>query len=92
MVVMKLSDYLSQGRGRAAAMAKALGTYPPNVTDWAKGKRPIPSKYGAQIERHTSGQVTRQEMFPDEWESIWPELARRRRKTVSPPATSPQPQ
>ena len=73
-------------------MARALGTYPSNVSDWAKGKRPIPDKYGAKIEKHTLGQVTRQEMFPGEWKEFWPELDRRRRKTASPPAAEPQPQ
>lgn len=78
---MNLAEYLSNERGRAAALAKSLGTYPSNVTDWAKGKRPIPIHYGAQIERHTDGQVTRQELFPDDWQRIWPELAQKRRKT-----------
>lgn len=82
---MKLSEYLSQGRGRKAAMAKALGIKPPNVTDWAKGERPVPKMYGALIEQITGGQVTRQEMFPDEWQQIWPELAtKRRKKPVNP--------
>lgn len=85
---MNLSDYLSQERGRAAALAKALGTHAPNVTDWAKGDRPVPIKYGAQIEQLTSGLVTRQELFPDEWERIWPELVPKRRKKISRPAST----
>jgi DNA-binding transcriptional regulator YdaS (Cro superfamily) len=78
---MKLSEYLSQERGRAAAMAKALGTHAPNVTDWAKGKRPVPIAYGAQIEQLTAGLVTRQDLFPEDWLRIWPELNKRRRRT-----------
>ena len=31
--------------------------------------------FGAAIERATGGQVTRQELFPDTWARIWPELA-----------------
>jgi DNA-binding transcriptional regulator YdaS (Cro superfamily) len=82
---MKLSDYLSQGHGRAAALARSLGIKPPNVTDWAKGRRDVPIHYGAQIEQATEGQVTRQDLFPDEWQRMWPELVRKRRKTDTPP-------
>lgn len=78
MGAMNLSDYLSQQRGRQAALAKAIGVKPPDIIRWRNGDRPIPTKYGAAIERATGGQVTRQELFPAEWEQIWPELARRR--------------
>jgi DNA-binding transcriptional regulator YdaS (Cro superfamily) len=77
---MNLSTYLSQERGRKAALAKFLDVPPGDVTRWLKGQRPIPDKYGAGIERFTGGLVTRQELFPDEWRDIWPELARRRPK------------
>lgn len=81
---MNLSDYLSQQRGRHAALAKAIGVHAPDISRWLNGDRPIPTKYGAAIERATAGQVTRQELFPDEWQQIWPELTRRR-KTASLP-------
>jgi DNA-binding transcriptional regulator YdaS (Cro superfamily) len=71
---MKLSEYLSKERGLTAALAKALNAHAPDVSRWADGSRPIPHKYGAGIEAFTLGEVTRQEMFPNEWESIWPEL------------------
>lgn len=79
---MKLSEYLSQERGRAASLAKAIGAHPPDVTSWAKGKRQVPVPYGAAIEQATGGAVTRKDLFPDDWARIWPELANpRRRKT-----------
>jgi DNA-binding transcriptional regulator YdaS (Cro superfamily) len=87
---MNLSDYLSQERGRAAALAHGLGIKPPSVTAWIKGKKPIPICHGAQIEQLTGGQVTRQEMFPD-WERHWPELIpKRRKKVAAQPETEPQ--
>lgn len=75
MICMNLHTYLSQERGRQAELAKALGAHAPDISDWAQGKRPIPHKYGAPIEIATGGSVTRKEMFPDEWEKIWPELS-----------------
>jgi len=82
---MKLSDYLSQQRGRQAALAKALGVHAPDIIRWVSGIRPIPSKYGAAIEAATGGLVTRQELFPNDWQQIWPELAtKRRKKPVNP--------
>jgi DNA-binding transcriptional regulator YdaS (Cro superfamily) len=71
---MKLSHYLAQERGRQAALAKAIGAHAPDVSRWADGTRAIPTDYGAQIETATGGLVTRQEMFPDKWQRVWPEL------------------
>lgn len=73
---MKLSEYLSQERGRQSQLAKALGAHGPDISRWADGSRPIPVRYGAAIEQETNGAVTRQEMFPNDWQAIWPELGR----------------
>jgi DNA-binding transcriptional regulator YdaS (Cro superfamily) len=75
---MNLSTYLSQQRGRKAALAKAIGVHAPDISRWIAGVRPIPSKYGAAIEAATGGIVTRKDLFPNDWRSIWPELERRR--------------
>jgi DNA-binding transcriptional regulator YdaS (Cro superfamily) len=72
---MNLSQYLSQERGRAAALARAINAHVPDLSRWADGKRPIPVKFAVAIESETGGAVTRQEMFPDDWQQIWPELA-----------------
>lgn len=71
---MNLSQYLIQERGRQASLAKAIGAHAPDISRWANGTRPIPLEYGAEIERATGGKVTRKEMFPTRWMSIWPEL------------------
>lgn len=71
---MDLKTYLSTERGRQSALAKTIGAHTPDISRWAYGDRPIPVRYGAQIERATNGEVTRQEMFPNDWHLIWPEL------------------
>lgn len=72
---MNLKAYLSEKRGRQAELAKAIGAHAPDISRWADGERPIPISHAAQIEIHTGGAVTRKEMFPDSWQSIWPELS-----------------
>lgn len=72
---MNLSDYFNNARGRQTALAKALGAHIPDISRWADGSRSIPVHFAAQIEIATNGEVTRKEMFPDNWERIWPELA-----------------
>jgi len=72
---MDIKTYLSQERGRQAALAKAIGAHAPDVSRWADGTRPIPVVYGAAIETATGGLVSRREMFPHDWQRIWPELA-----------------
>jgi len=72
---MDLKTYLSQERGRANRMARAIGAHQPDVSRWARGERPVPKHYGWPIEKFTGGAVTRRDLFPDEWRSYWPELA-----------------
>jgi DNA-binding transcriptional regulator YdaS (Cro superfamily) len=71
---MDIKTYLSQGRGRQAALAKAIGAHAPDISRWADGTRSIPVVHAAAIEAATGGLVTRQEMFPVDWQRIWPEL------------------
>ena len=73
---MNLAEYFALARGNQMHLAKALGTSPVNPHRWALRSKPIPASMGAAIERATGGAVTRQEMFPDTWASIWPELVR----------------
>ena len=81
---MDLKNYLSQTRGRQAALAKAIGAYAPDVSRWADGSRSIPFHFGAPIEAATACMVTRKEMFPDSWATLWPELA-----ALSPSSATP---
>ncbi|MBC7860308.1 MAG: helix-turn-helix domain-containing protein [Burkholderiaceae bacterium] len=92
---MNLHEYLSQERGRQAALAKAIGAHAPDISRWADGSRAIPFHFGAPIEVATGGAVSRQEMFPDDWARLWPELAQpatRRKNDPAPTAvTDPDP-
>lgn len=72
---MTLSEYFALKHGNLADVARAIGAPSGNVSEWASGSRNTPAKFGAAIERATGGQVTRQELFPDTWARIWPELA-----------------
>lgn len=87
---MNLKTYLKQARGRQAALAKHIGAHPPDVCRWADGSRPIPVQYGAAIELATNGMVTRKEMFPDTWLSIWPELGNAGCEHPEPDADQPK--
>jgi len=78
---VKLSEYFELERGRQAHLAKAIGVHAPDVSRWADGTRSIPVIYGARIEAATKGLVTRKEMFPDDWQKIWPEL--KAKKSIS---------
>jgi DNA-binding transcriptional regulator YdaS (Cro superfamily) len=72
---MKLAEYLSEARGRQAALAKEIKAHAPDVSRWATGERPIPVEFCPAIERVTEGVVTRRDLRPDDWQRIWPELA-----------------
>lgn len=73
---MNLSDYLSnQGHGAATRLAKEIGGYSSDVSDWCTGARQVPLEHCVAIEQATKGQVTRKDLRPDDWERIWPELS-----------------
>ena len=72
---MTLSEYFALAHGNQAAFVKATGLAQAFASSIALGGRPVPAEHGAAIERATGGQVTRQELFPDTWARIWPELA-----------------
>ena len=62
--------------GGQAALASAIG-YPDrrNVAPWMAGDRPLSPIRCVAIEQATAGAVTRQDLRPDDWAAIWPELA-----------------
>jgi DNA-binding transcriptional regulator YdaS (Cro superfamily) len=80
---MNLQTYLSERRGRQAALATAIGAYAPDVSRWANGSRAIPFHYGAPIEVATEGKVTRKDLFPDSWRKHWPELADEKPRSIN---------
>lgn len=80
---MNLKKYLEQeGRGASSRLATAIGAYTSDMSDWANGLRPVPARFAVAIEINTNGAVTRQDMFPNDWQSIWPELAKKQKTVV----------
>ena len=71
---MELSIWVEQERGRQAGRAQHLGVKPPVVAGWISRRRPVPISHGAAIEQFTGGAVKRQQLFPNDWQRIWPEL------------------
>lgn len=76
---MTLNEYLGAGgsltvsqlRERIGALSDA------QIRQWQHGygdRKPSPANCVA-IERATEGVVTRQDLRPDDWRDIWPELA-----------------
>lgn len=75
MCSMKLPKYLSGARGRGSILASRLNVAPQQIYQWASGSRGVPIERCVEIEQATDGAVTRQDLRPDDWHRIWPELA-----------------
>ena len=56
------------------ALADLLKVSPAAVNQWLWYDRPVPITQCVRIEQLTGGQVTRQMLRPDDWESIWPDI------------------
>lgn len=72
---MNFKDWVNSQRGRSIAVAKTLGITQPVVSDWVTGKKAIPAEHCKAIEAFTVGEVTCQEMRPNDWHKYWPELS-----------------
>jgi len=72
---MDLKTYIAGERGRAAALADRLKISRSYLSQLANGQCPISPKLAVKIWRESDFLVTRQDLFPDTWVSIWPELA-----------------
>ena len=60
--------------GSQSALAALLKVTPPTVNQWTKGVRPVPIEHCLAIEHATGGKVTRQDLRPDDFWRIWPDL------------------
>lgn len=88
---MRLLAYTRLRRGRAAALADALGCARPLISQWSHGVRPVPVMAALEIERHTQGAVMRWDLRPDDWHLIWPELIDAAGAPPVPPPATPKP-
>jgi DNA-binding transcriptional regulator YdaS (Cro superfamily) len=76
---MTLSEYFSGKHGLTVSeLGKAIGVKGnAQIWQWRHGhlnRRPDPIN-AVLIERATGGLVSRQDLRPDDWQRIWPELA-----------------
>lgn len=60
--------------GSQANLAKELEVKRMNIQYWKKSNASIPIKRCLQIEQLTNGAVTRQDLRPDDYWEIWPDL------------------
>ena len=67
-------DLAARVVGGRIALAGVLNVTQAAVGNW-KLRGSVPIEHCAAIERATAGAVTRQDLRPNDWESIWPELA-----------------
>ena len=75
---MKLREWLkSQGWGSIIRLSRLTGLDKNSISTWSHEKRPIPPEAAVIIERETRGAVSRPEMLPCRWESLWPELRKK---------------
>ena len=61
--------------GSATLLASAIGVRQSAISNWRARGTVIDPFYCVAIERATNGAVTRQDLRPDDWREIWPELA-----------------
>ena len=64
-----------EAAGGPAALARQLGVTTQAVCFWRDGRRAVPEKHGADIERACHRLITRKDLWPDTWQRTWPELA-----------------
>ena len=61
--------------GGLTTLANMIGVSAPTVHEWKTFKRPVPVLRCVSISKATNGAVTLQDLRPDDWQKIWPELA-----------------
>lgn len=69
------SSELIDKLGGPAAVAKLLNIKPPSVVGWRAGSIPDDKLIRLAPICEKMGIATRRELRPDDWQSIWPELA-----------------
>lgn len=71
---MNLKKYLIESGTKKAEFARAINISPALLHQWIENIRPVAIRHCPAIEGETGGKVTRQELRPDDWHKIWPEL------------------
>ena len=71
---MNLKDYIRHKSGNATFLAEQLGVSLSYLSQMASGKSPISPERCVLIEQVTKGDVSRRDLYPNDWHLIWPEL------------------
>lgn len=71
---MDIRTYTASRRGAAAELARAINVSPSYLSQMASGLAPVSAERSVAIERATAGAVTRQDLRPDDYWLIWPDL------------------
>lgn len=69
--------------GSKAALARMIDALPQQIGNWLTRDKEIDPVYCARIEASLEGRVTRPQLRPDDWESVWPELAQGNKKEAA---------
>lgn len=71
---MNLQSYINAEPGNASRLSAALEIPLSYLSQMASGYRKASPVRALSIERETDGLVTRQELRPDDYWTIWPDL------------------
>lgn len=74
---MKLTEYISsQGYGAITALAREINGFPSDISAYIRDKspKPVPPKTCVAIEKVTNGEVKREDLRPDDFWELWPDL------------------
>lgn len=66
--------------GIRKTICEALGISAQAISNW--NSRGVPIEHCTAIEKATKGAVTRKDLRPNDWQAIWPELAKKQKATV----------
>lgn len=75
---MKLNEYLDKQEISQSSFATKIGVTQGMVYQWLTRSRPVSPEKCVAIEKETNGKVSRKDLRPDDWELIWPELAKKK--------------
>ena len=79
---MKLNEYLDKHEISQSSFATKIGVTQGMVYQWLTRSRPVSPEKCVAIEKETNGKVSRKDLRPDDWELIWPELAKKSRLII----------
>ncbi|MNL06106.1 hypothetical protein D3C87_1267340 [compost metagenome] len=66
-----------------AALARMIDASPQQIGNWLTRDKEIDPVFCARIEASLGGRVTRAQLRPDDWQTVWPELVQDTGKDVT---------